>query len=153
MVIIEKGFDMPVDQRKEILITVHGIRTFGQWQNRLKALVQKENPAVIVEAYGYGYFAAPAFVFPPFRWFQVRTFRRHLRNLLRQHGDVSVSIVAHSFGTYIVARGLRGLKTDEIPKVRNLILSGSVLKSNFNWSALFQTGRVQRVVNECGLND
>jgi WD40 repeat protein len=139
--------------KTDILITVHGIRTFGQWQDRLKNLVRVENPDIIVETYGYGYFNALAFFIPFFRWLAVRAFQRRLRDLLKQQADAQVSIVAHSFGTHIVAWGLRGLRADEMPHVRTLILSGSVLKSNFNWSSLFQTDRVQRVVNDCGLND
>lgn len=138
---------------EEVLITVHGIRTFGQWQNRLKALVKKENPKILVESYRYGYFSVIAFFFPFFRWFAVRAFQQNLRELLERHKGAPISIVAHSFGTHIVAWGLRGLKADEMPYVRILILSGSVLKSNFNWELLLRTGRLRRVVNDCGIND
>ena len=148
----ERRFAVPTSKR-ELLITVHGIRTFGQWQIRLKNLVQKENPEVIVETYGYGYFSAVAFILPFIRWLAVREFRRRLRELLHQYRDANVSIVAHSFGTHIVAMGLRGLEPDEMPRVRTLILAGSVLKSNFDWAPLFDTNRLERVVNDCGIND
>jgi WD40 repeat protein len=136
-----------------VLVTVHGIRTFGQWQNRLNNLVRARKPDIITETYGYGYFNIFAFFLPFFRWFAVRSFRLRLRELLQRYKGADFSIVAHSFGTHIVVRGLRALPADEMPNVRLLILSGSVLKSNFDWSKLLDSNRIKRVVNDCGIND
>jgi WD40 repeat protein len=143
---------MPV-LKKEVVITVHGIRTFGDWQTRLKKLLRAANPELIVENYGYGYFNALAFIIPFFRWRAVRDFQCRLRDLLHQHSDANISIVAHSFGTHIVSWGLKGLETHEMPYVRVLILSGSVLKSNFDWNLLLKTKRIGCVINDCGIND
>jgi hypothetical protein len=62
-------------------------------------------------------------------------------------------IVAHSFGTHLAAFALRGIPSDKLPNVQCIILAGSVLKSDFDWSPLFRSGRVKQVVNDCGSGD
>jgi hypothetical protein len=140
-----------------ILVTVHGIRTFGQWQDRLRKLTLAANPDILVENYGYGYFSVIAFVIPLFRWLAVRSFRNNLKALMRAHEGASFTFVAHSFGTHLVAHALRGMKPDERPDVELIILSGSVLRSAFDWTSLMNpapgTPGIRRVINDCGLND
>jgi hypothetical protein len=140
-----------------ILVTVHGIRTFGQWQDRLRKLTLAANPDMLVENYGYGYFSVIAFVIPLFRWLAVRSFRNNLKALMRAHEGASFTFVAHSFGTHLVAHALRGMKPAERPDVELIILSGSVLRSAFDWASLMNPAPgmpgVRRVINDCGLND
>ncbi|MNX76517.1 hypothetical protein D3C86_1080280 [compost metagenome] len=45
------------------------------------------------------------------------------------------------------------MKPQELPEIGYVILSGSVLKSNFDWSSLLDSGKVGTVVNDCGVND
>lgn len=141
----------------KIVVTVHGIRTFGQWQDRLRKLTLKANPDILVENYGYGYFSVIAFIIPLFRWLAVRSFRNNLKTLMRAHPGASFSFVAHSFGTHLVAHALRGMKPDERPDVELIILSGSVLRSAFDWASLINPAAgkpgIRRVINDCGLND
>jgi len=141
----------------KILVTVHGIRTFGQWQDRLRKLTVAANPGILVENYGYGYFSVIAFVIPLFRWLAVRSFRNNLKALMRAHEGASFTFVAHSFGTHLVAHALRSMKPDERPDVELIILSGSVLRSAFDWASLMNPAPgkpgIRRVINDCGLND
>jgi hypothetical protein len=138
---------------RPVLITVHGIRTFGQWQDRLKKLVTAANPNIEVKEYGYGYFSVVAFLIPVVRWLAVIGFRRRLKLLLKTHPGAPVSIVAHSFGTHIVARALQSMKPAELPEIPVVILAGSVLKSDFDWTALLNSGKLKRVINDCGIDD
>src|SRR4051812_32944568 len=122
----------------KVVITVHGIRTFGQWQDRLRTLIQQADPSIAVANYGYGYFSVVAFVIPIFRWLAVRAFRARLRKLIAAHPGASFGFVAHSFGTHLVAHALRGMKPSELPDIDVVILSGSVLKSAFDWAPLIR---------------
>lgn len=45
---------------QHIVILVHGIRTFGAWQDRLAALLHAHEPGVEVHVYKYGYLDALA---------------------------------------------------------------------------------------------
>jgi hypothetical protein len=137
----------------DLVITVHGIRTFGGWQNRLAALLRRARPDVRINSYGYGYFSAIAFAIPFLRWIEVRRFRSRLLQVFRANPGARVSIVAHSFGTHIVAWALRGIDPGDLPSIRCVLLAGSVLKSNFDWSPLLNSARVDVVVNDCGIDD
>jgi len=60
------------------------------------------------------------------------------------------SIVAHSFGTYLVANCM--LKHRDV-KFDKIILCGSILPEDFDWSILFGRDQVNCVRNECGHKD
>jgi WD40 repeat protein len=137
---------------KHLVITVHGIRTFGQWQDRLATILKEHDPSIEVRNYTYGYFSALAFVIPFTRWITTRAFRRRLVAMAGRDAWDRIDIVAHSFGTHLVAWALAGLKPEQRPSIHTLILCGSVLKSTFRWDDLL--GRsVQRLVNDCGTRD
>jgi hypothetical protein len=138
---------------RPIIITVHGIRTFGQWQNRLRILVKDANPDAEILTYRYGYFSVIAFIIPIFRWLAIRTFRRRLRQMIAVHPGAPMSIVAHSFGTHIVSHTLKSMRSDELPAIRALILAGSVLRPSFDFGPLIAAGKLKLVVNDCGIDD
>lgn len=138
---------------QRLIVTVHGIRTFGQWQERLRHLILERDPDVHVRNYSYGYFSVVAFMVPIFRWLAVRHFRIRLNELFKEFPNAEVSIFAHSFGTHLVAWGLRKSDPTLLPNISNIVLAGSVLKSTFSWSPLFTTNKVHRVVNDCAVDD
>lgn len=135
-----------------LIITVHGIRTFGQWQERLEDMAEAEDDAISVVHYKYGYFSAVAFLVPFLRSLLVRRFARALKQYCKQHSWKRIDIVAHSFGTFLAAKGLLHLKKEDQPRVHTLILAGSVLKVNFPAERLLSSN-VTRIVNECGIRD
>jgi len=63
-----------------------------------------------------------------------------------------IDLVGHSFGTHVIAWSIAGLRSDEAIHVHTVILSGSVLRSDFRWHQLLGK-RVQRVINDCGAHD
>jgi hypothetical protein len=81
---------------RPILITVHGIRTFGEWQERLQRLVRRANPDIDIKSYRHGYFSVIAFLIPIFRSLAVRSFRNRLRDIIRENPGSPISIVCHS---------------------------------------------------------
>ena len=70
---------------RPILITFHGIRTFGAWQARLQRLVRRANPDIDIKSYRHGYFSVIAFLIPIFRSLAVRSFRNRLRDIIREN--------------------------------------------------------------------
>lgn len=136
-----------------IALSVHGIRTFGAWQNRLKAIINSRTNSISFKAYRYGYFSIVSFVIPFFRWVQVKRLAHTLQSLIENNSKTRLIIFSHSFGTYLVASALKSLvsKGYQIP-LDTLILSGSVLNSHFDWGFLLRSTDV-RIVNECGDSD
>jgi tetratricopeptide (TPR) repeat protein len=144
----------PAPAARHVVVTVHGIRTFGLWQERLERLLRHREPDVVVYHYKYGFFSVLAFLIPWLRWLVTRRFRRELQaQLAGRQGAARVDIVAHSFGTHLVGWALLGIPPERRPAVHTIILAGSVLKASFPWGDLIRAGTVRRVVNECGLRD
>src|SRR5437762_11672526 len=137
---------------RRLVITVHGIRTFGQWQERLENLLKTEDPSIEVFNYKYGYFSVAAFIIPFLRWLVTLRFRREVIRETGKGNWSRIDLVAHSFGTHLVGWGLYGISPDRRPKIHTIILAGSVLKPGFPWRDLVGSS-VERVVNECGFHD
>jgi hypothetical protein len=137
-----------------LIVTVHGIRTYGRWQERLEALVGAESNDTSVEFinYKFGYFSVFAFVVPFFRWLVVRRFRNELVKLCTQMPRSRIDLVGHSFGTHIIAWAIQGLSTHPKIVVHTVLLSGSVLRAGFPWRELIGA-RVGRLINDCGTKD
>lgn len=135
---------------RHVVVSVHGIRTFGGWQSRLARLVREVEPNCEVRNFSFNYFSALAFWFPPTRWLVVRRFARALDSLAARGAPDRLDVVAHSFGTHVVAWGLRRARRPL--RVHTLILSGSVLRASHVWDNLIPA-RVGRLVNECGHRD
>ena len=100
-----------------IVILVHGIRTFGSWQNRLAEMLEQEVPGAHVHIYKYGYFSTLAFVLPLVRNLVVRRLRTFLESLAEESREARLDVVAHSFGTVVVAQALRGTHPSSRPRI------------------------------------
>ena len=84
----------------------------------------------IFAPFTYGYFDLPQLVSAAQRDLIVDKFRMHIGDIFdRYRGDISV--IAHSFGTYIVMKYLLGF---DVPPVciDTLILTGSILNEELN---------------------
>ena len=137
---------------RHLVITVHGIHTFGHWQERLEKLVKDKDPTIEVFNYKYGYFSVLAFMIPFLRWLVTRQFRRDMLHEISKGTWNRIDIVAHSFGTHLVGWGIYRIKPERRLKVHTIIMAGSVLKAGFPWRDLVGNS-VGRVVNECGIHD
>jgi tetratricopeptide (TPR) repeat protein len=139
---------------KQLVISVHGIRTFGNWQERLERLLraQAADRELTVINYKYGYFSILAFLVPFLRWLVVRQFRQFYVDVATGQGWDRIDLAGHSFGTHIIAWALYGIDSAARPQVNTIVLAGSVLKSGFPWQVLIGHG-VTRVVNDCGIED
>jgi pimeloyl-ACP methyl ester carboxylesterase len=147
---------MPKDSdetpRKHVVILVHGIRTFGSWQDRLFALLKSSDPNIEIHIFKYKYLSALAFLVPPLRNRVVNRFREYLATHSEAWRGARVDIVSHSFGTYVVAQAIAKLPEGSL-QVNTVILSGSVLQVTFPWNTIIRRRSVQRVVNDCGKGD
>lgn len=110
-----------------LVILVHGICDPGEWIQELRSCLEKAG--FKVEPGGYEFVDLVQFLLPV-QWFRRRAIRRvwtHIRAAKQLHPDAQkVSIIAHSFGTYIVSKIL----SDEFDfKAHRLIFCGSVAES------------------------
>src|SRR5262249_44725077 len=125
---------------RRLLITVHGIRTFGSWQDQLGTKLNQLTPERIdICHYRYGFFTILAFLVPPFRWLATKRFKSVLINQIGQQSWSRIDIVAHSFGTHLVGWALLRILPTNRPRINTLIFCGSVLKANFQIHELLTT--------------
>ncbi|WP_422384404.1 alpha/beta hydrolase [Roseibium album] len=141
---------------KHLIITVHGIRTYGRWQSRLENLINSGSNKRKAEFahYKYGVFTLVSFLIPYLRRLAVRRFKNELVTIVEEGQYSSVDIVAHSFGTYLSVEALHQLAGSSGLRIRNLILCGSVVSPDRNLNVLLaKRGNVSRVINDCGTRD
>lgn len=133
------------------VVSVHGIRTYGEWQNKLRSLIAAMAPNVNYHTHKYGYFSTIAFMVPALREVEVQRLVLHLGNLLNQNRDKSIIVFSHSFGTFIATKALEELCRQGYRNVRRLVLSGSVLPSNYDWRYLISCD--VEIINDCAQDD
>jgi hypothetical protein len=134
---------------KEVILLVHGIRTFASWQPMVKRVLE-EIPNTHVIPIKYGYFDAISFWFPLFsRQWPINDIRRQIQNAKAEHPDAKISLIVHSFGSYAISKIL--LDNPDI-KLHRLILSGSIVPRSFRWD--YVGSRLETVViNDYGTRD
>ena len=138
-----------------VICPLHGIRTLAVWQKGLSDLAASHGWVCRLDRWSYGRFSLLAFFTPWSREAKLGWLRRqydaetHDRRLLIEKGQAP-SVVAHSFGTYILGYTL--LRFDFI-RFNKVILCGSILPRDFPWDQLIARGQVQAVRNEFGVRD
>ena len=136
----------PDEATSHVVISIHGIRTRGEWQ---KDFTSELGHDLIHAPFDYGFFSLIDLIIPSRRARRIEDFLDRYTRLCEKHRIDRPSIVAHSFGTYIVANAL--MKYEEI-KFDRMIFCGSIVPPDFAWSQL-DGGRFSRLLNEYGHRD
>ncbi len=113
---------------KHVVILVHGIRDIARWRSEIRQTL--EDNGFIVEPTNYGRMNLFEFLLP-FSLFRERAIGQvwtQIQQASAEHEGANFSIIAHSFGTYIVANIL---KRQFNFKVDRVIFCGSVVKYDF----------------------
>jgi pimeloyl-ACP methyl ester carboxylesterase len=127
----------PISEDVRWMVLLHGMNTRGEWQQEYTWLfAQHWGYAIPVYIYKYG----KARVSVTIRHLQQRLKRGLIRRLValqaraRQRGfGERPDIIAHSFGTWLIANALRD---NPDLRIRRLILVGAVVRPDFDWSPL-----------------
>lgn len=133
-----------------VLLSVHGIRTTGRWQKQL--IEATDEAGITYRPLDFGYFMALSLLLPGARRKKIEWFRHECEEKLRGIDEnVPVSIVAHSFGSYLLAGALR--KYSDL-KFDRIILCGSIVHSDYPWTSIIHDrGQANAVLNEAGGKD
>jgi TIGR02594 family protein len=136
-------------KRPHVVLLVHGIRDHALWQNAVRRKL--EDAGFIVEATNYGRFNLLQFLVPIpfFRRRAIESVWRQIRIVRQSNPDALISVIAHSFGTYIVANIIRN---EFDVKFHRVIFCGSVVPFEFPFEqASDRFGHP--IVNEVGTAD
>lgn len=135
---------------KGVIVPLHGIRTHADgWLPRL--CLSASTSGWAVAPYVYGYRSANVLRNEEEKAEIVEGFRSWLIDVRKEY-EGPISIVAHSFGSYIVGRYLSNAG-DISEKFECVILCGSILTTNFDWGDFIDRGIVGRVLNTISEED
>lgn len=127
-------------KRNQIIISLHGIKTRGAWQ---KNLASKLN-GMKYYPLDYGNFLAIQLIFPFLRTSKYHWFRKEYNRIVAENDGAIPSIIAHSFGTLILANAM--VKFPDL-KFDKIILAGSIVKRNFNFTEKYKSNSYTRLLN------
>ena len=141
---------------RHVVLLIHGIRTQGEWADRVRNIFAEHPSITETKPVRYGFLDVLRFLVPG-PLFKRKPFDVVFDAILGEQFDNSgtqVSVIAHSFGAYIVAKILQ-----KRPYVRlfRLLLCGSVLTESFPWRQIntdqLNSSGNWRAVNDCGEKD
>jgi tetratricopeptide (TPR) repeat protein len=138
----------------QIVLLIHGIRTQADWGPMVKSKLEVPGQIEVIPI-KYGYFDAFRFWLP--FWTRKKPIERVYKQIRvalqvahEKDPHAKLSIIAHSFGTYIIGQIL---KEGFDLHIHRLILCGSVLPQDFQWEQYQGRFDRQKVINECGKTD
>lgn len=135
---------------KGILVPIHGIRTHAEeWLPRL--CLSASTSGWAVAPYVYGYRGVEVLRNELEKAEIIEGFRNWLIEVRRLYSG-PISVVAHSFGTYVIGRYLSEA-ADISENFDCVILCGSILNPEFNWIDLINRGIVGQVMNTISASD
>jgi len=134
---------------KHVVVLLHGMNTNAEWQEALADAIRNCSniePLVV----GYGNFNPLKFWFPfIFRKGRINKVATDLRGICKRNPDVHISIVAHSFGTYILSQILR--QHPDV-KLHRILLCGAIVSADYDWSLVTSQFKYP-VINDIGRRD
>lgn len=146
--------------RDHVVAMIHGIRTPAIWHESVDRVLRESDNTLNPVSLGFGYFDLIKFLVPSklIRRAYISDIANELTKLAKDKSTKHLSIIAHSYGTFLAAHALR--QTADV-KVSVLILCGSIVPQRFPWHDFEdrlgvidenQYGNA-RVLNDCGWRD
>ena len=153
IVIFLEDSGMLVSSTRPILIAmIHGIRTQGEWHDRLKKFLENDNSITVVPI-KFGFLDSISFWIPFLTFLRSRKVRhvtKEMRLLKRDYPNHDLVVIAHSFGTFLISKFL---KENHDYNIDRLLLCGSIIPENFDWNALPNFPKKGNAVNDIGFKD
>lgn len=134
-----------------VLVTIHGIRTYGKWQERLSESLRGYSRTFKSIEVKYEFVDLLSFFFPVTRRKSIEKNVNRLLSEMVRHSDSDIYVVAHSFGTLIVSEALRIWQQEGRKKMVCVILAGSPMDREADIEHIISAS--VRTVNECGTFD
>src|SRR5579863_4112407 len=144
-------FDAPRTRDVAWVLALHGMNTRGAWQEEFNWRVSTAyGRSVPVAIYKYG-LVRPGAIWRPSLDRKVNKLIAKIQVLAGDAGGNGFAgrpdIVAHSLGTWLIGHALQQYPS---LKVGRVILTGSILRPDFDWGKLLVRGQVEAVLNHYG---
>ncbi|MFP7469973.1 toll/interleukin-1 receptor domain-containing protein [Niallia taxi] len=136
---------------KGILVTVHGLLSRAEWNTKIAPIASSQG--WIFAPYVYKTNRVDLLIRKKKRKKVVDEFRDWIFDLKLKYKGIPISIISHSFGTYIIAQYLEGFDKKSPVSFQSIILTGSIISRDFDWYKHYMNSKVIRVRNEVAIND
>lgn len=154
MVVINRFYTMrnfiERNKRRGLLVVIHDLCTNAKWLSNLTPACNQQgwivrcSPKVGQKTFGAHFIVAP-FIYnnPSSLLFSksdrekvVDEFRDWFYMIREKYQIDNVSVVTHSFGTYIITKYIEGIKEeDDLPvNIDTLILTGGIITPSYDWN-------------------
>lgn len=130
--------------KPRVVVTIHGIRTRGVWQKQITPHLARHG--LVPYHIDYGFFWALSFFCGWSRERRLATVRNEMRALVGQVGADRISVIAHSFGTWLAMEVLR--RENGSIRYDRVVLTGSIVPLDFDWTAAIRARWVLAARNE-----
>ncbi|HFQ5008825.1 TPA: hypothetical protein ACG1TX_004303 [Vibrio vulnificus] len=137
-----------LDEPKGVLVTIHGLNTTAAWNSDVMPIFSSRG--WVVAPFNYGFQLPNALVNDSTRKDILNRFRDWIYDIKVTY-KAPISVIAHSFGTYIIGKYLAGFDDNTPVEFESIILTGSILHEEYDWDS--QKKKVGRVRNEIAPND
>jgi hypothetical protein len=127
---------------------LHGIKTRGKWQKDVSPLLSAQG--LIPIPLDFGNFGARQLVWPQSRKKKLLWLRAEYEKECDRLRCESPSIVAHSFGCYLVASLLKKYRQVRFDRI---IFCGSIVHPGYPWADVVARGQAKSVLNQYGGED
>jgi hypothetical protein len=132
------------------VILVHGIREHGEWFGLVTPALEARE--LKVHTIQFDHTGILTLLIPPLgREARAADVRKKLEQAFEAWPNDEISIIAFSFGTYLVTRAM--LERSDLIKPKYLILSGAIASRALDWNRIGAVLKKGEVLNECGIDD
>lgn len=135
------------------VLVLHGMKTRGAWQERFAWLAATTYiRAVPVFVYKYGVVRVGV-LFKSQQRRRVRELDTRINSLTNAYAERLGSrpdVIAHSFGTWLLAHALIANPNLAVGRV---VLTGSIVRPDFDWQSLVERGQVEAVLDHYSPRD
>lgn len=136
--------------KNKLIISIHGIRTYGHWQAQITESINSTSYEFSVEELKLGFVDILSFFIPKTRNSIIERKSNQLCKIINENKDKEINIISHSFGTCIVLHYFNNHCEDGFD-YNCTILSGSPISSEEDISSIIKKSRI--TLNECGTKD
>ena len=140
-----------INEKNGVLVSIHGLLSRAEWNMEIAPIASNQGWIVAPCVYDTN---TPDLLFNSRKRNKVvEEFREWIYDIQKRF-DNKISIIAHSFGSYIVGAYLTGFDNEECPPVcfNSIILTGSILNPEFDWEK-YRGLSVGKVYNTIAPND
>jgi hypothetical protein len=132
-----------------VIVTIPGLLSKAAWNTEVGPVASSQK--WIFAPFYYDYNLPDLLINTAKRKKVVEKFRDWIFDVHTRY-ESPISIIAHSFGTYIITSYIVGFEEYLPVQLNTLILTGSIVNENFNWDA-HRGNKISRVRNEIAPND